>query len=148
MARETYAERIARGTAKYLSAHPDASPDEAKRFARGHGSTGEHGVTVTQVGQDVVVTFRDPSKLQQAMRAAEKYGERADVTIVGKNGKAVEAFQNKGHLAGRSLDSIKALAGKDGLYEAVASGAGGDKYDLAEAIGGAGNVAEYQVIVH
>lgn len=147
MARETYAQRIERGMATYYAANPGATEQEARQFARGHGHTGEHGVTVTQVGQDVIVSFRDPHKLEQAMRAAEKYGERANVAITGKNGESVVAFENKGHVAGRTLESIKTLAEEsgDGLWGAVA--ASGDHYELA-GIGSAAGVSEYQLIVH
>lgn len=147
MARQSYAERIAAGMEKYLAANPGASDAEARRFARGHGNTGEHGVTITAVGQDIVISFRDANKLGQALRAAEKYGERAGVTIVGKNGQSVTAFENKGHKGGTGLNRIRDMGAGGDLYGGVAE-SGGDHYDLDEAIGGAANVAEYQLIVY
>ena len=161
MARETYAQRIQRGMSSYLASHPDASDAEARRFARGHGATGEHGVTVTALGNSdvIVVSFHDPKKLPQAIRAAEKYGERASVTVVGKNGKSVTLFSNPGHMAGRSLETLKGMGPaktpwRVGLVDNLAASGGGghDKTsddDLAEAFpDGDDDVDEYQLIVH
>ena len=157
---QSYAERIARGTARYLSEHPGATAEEAHRAARGHGATGEHGVTVTAAGPDIVITFHDPAKLPQALRAAERYGGRASVTVTGKNGKSATLFSNPGHLPGRTLDSIKSLTGgskaKDAFFnglQGTGGGGGGRGHgsddDLGTAIpDGASGVDEYQLIVH
>lgn len=147
---QTYAQRIERGMAKALAEFPGISDAEAKKIARGHGRTGEHGVTLTALpGGEVVVTFRDPAKLDQALRLAEKYGQRAGVTLVGKDGKAINMYENKGHMAGRTLDSLKSLSeSAGGFYEGVAT-AGGDHYDLGEAFpDGDDDVSEYQLIVY
>ena len=158
---QSYAERIARGMSTYLASHPDASESEARRFARGHGATGEHGVTVTALGNSdvIVVSFHDPKKLPQAIRAAERYGERASVTVVGKDGKSVTLYNNPGHMAGRTLESLKGMGPaktpwRVGFVDNLAASGGGghtksSDASLAEAFpDGDEDVDEYQLIVH
>lgn len=127
MAKQTYQQRIAAGMDKYFATHPGASREskadlaEAKRHARGHGSTGEHGVTVTPLGNNqYAVSFRDPSKAGQAMRAAAKLEGRVTVTAIGKDGKPVELFQNKGH--------SKGFSSGEAMQEAAKQAGGWDKF--------------------
>lgn len=127
MASSSYQQRIAAGMDKYFSANPGASREnkadvaEARRFARGHGSTGEHGVTVRPLGNNqYAVTFRDPSKAEQAMRAAAKLEGRVTVTAIGKDGKPVELFQNKGH--------SKGFSSGEAMQEAAKKAGGWDKF--------------------
>ena len=125
MASSSYQQRIAAGMDKYFSANPGASREnkadvaEARRFARGHGSTGEHGVTVRPLGNNqYAVTFRDPSKAEQAMRAAAKLEGRVTVTAIGKDGQPVELFANKGHSKGFSSgEAMQEAAKKAGGWQ-------------------------------
>src|SRR5690348_4463501 len=98
-----YEERIAR----YLAAHPGATRDEA----RGHGRTGEHGVTKIALGNgEVGVSFRDDQYTDRAMRAIEKAGAedntRVSVALVNKAGDTLNLWVGKGFQFG----SLRALA--------------------------------------
>lgn len=71
---------------------------EARRGGRGHASTPEHGYSVSQVGQSVIVSMsgRDPlAKVGRALGEIERkdYGSRAALTVTKSNGDQVTLFK-------------------------------------------------------
>lgn len=144
MASSAYEKRIQAGMARYLAAHPNASAAEAKRAARGHGSTGEHGVTVTALGNNkYAVTFRDPAKAGQALRAAERLEGRVTVTAIGKDGQPINLFENKGHSKGFSSGEALQQAAKNAGGWARFMDAAMEKYEAVGGVSGDDDEGEY-----
>lgn len=147
MAKQTYAQRIERGMVKYLAANPGATAAEAKRAARGHAHTPEHGIARDVVNNQAIISFRDADKAEQAFRMAEREEGRAKLIVEDKDGNVRELFSNGGHGGGISVDYLREQVeelGLDGVIEEeLASTSGGRG---AGVFNGAA-IRSYQIIV-
>lgn len=125
MARQSYGERIQRGVEKYLAAHPDASYAEAKKFARGHGSTPEHGKIISReiAGRQIAET-RSAQAGAALVSDAAASGQRITVTVTLKNGHVAEMFTNPKHGRGMDAAAMKKAIGRGNFKGFLAANSG------------------------
>lgn len=145
MASSSYARRIER----YMAAHPGLSAAEAKRAARGHAHTGEHGVTATALGNNrVAVTIHDEKYLERALRAVTQLEGRVSIAVTDKDGNTRVLFENKGHSGGVSVDYLKERIAEDGLDGVVEDAlASGTNLGSGAGVFRGDAIREYQLIV-
>lgn len=122
-ARISQAERIAR----YIARHPGATVKEA----RGHGRTGEHGLTKSTLGGgELIYSFRLDKIAGRALAEVEREageGARVEVAIRDKAGNSINLWSGKGYSLSGLQDHLRANNGnwRQALLDAVA----GSRYE-------------------
>lgn len=147
MASTAYQQRIERGMAAYKAANPGATDAEARKAARGHGSTPEHGIRKDYIANQAVISFRDPEKAEQAFRMAEREEGRAKVVIMDKDGNVRELFSNGGHGGGISVDYLREKVDEEGLDAVIEEGLESASGRGQRGVFNGAAIRSYQIIV-
>lgn len=109
---QSYQQRMASGIGRYLDAHPEASLAEARKFARGHGNTPEHGKAPAAravAGREVYSTTSGQAA-ERIIAQAAREGKRVSVSVTDRNNpqRPVSVWTNPGRGPGGKGGGISA----------------------------------------